>query len=142
VNIIAQQDLHLLVVSFEDTFSDLVEIILESDNSATLPDFWCKRNDSSKNRATDSGVWWECQTADKKIVDAIMEGKRIGAPGSGGVAPRLKNVPKQQNFEIRSVLEDGEYLVALVGQDGKERGQPVGQSYMHQGSRQGTEPFT
>lgn len=110
------------MVSFEDTFSDLVEIILESDDSATLPDFWCKRNDSSRNRATDSGVWWECQTAGKRIVDAIMEEKRVDARP-------LNKEPRQGNFEIRSVLEEGEYLVALVGHDGKERGQPVGQFF-------------
>jgi hypothetical protein len=113
------------VISFEDTFSDLVEMILESDNSATLPDFWCKRSDSSKNQATDSGVWWECQTADRRIADVIMEEKRTGTrPGK----PRrlVKTESKEQKFEIRSVLENGEYLVALVEQDGRERGMPVG----------------
>jgi hypothetical protein len=104
-------------------------MILESDNSATLPDFWCKRNDSSKNRATDSGVWWECQTADRRIAEVIMEEKRTAAPGSGKPRRPVKNETKEPKFEIRSVLENGEYLVALVGQDGRERGMPVGQFF-------------
>jgi hypothetical protein len=138
----SQYDLHIPVISFEDTFSDLVEMILESDNSATLPDFWCKRNDSSKNQATDSGVWWECQTADRRIAEVIMEEKRVGKAGSGELGRLVKNKPKQRKFEIRSVLEDGEYLVALVGQDGGERGMPVGQFYFRESSNDGAEPFT
>jgi hypothetical protein len=124
-----RHDLHVPVISFEDTFSDLVEMILESDDSATLPDFWCKRNDSSKNQVTDSGVWWECQTADRKIADVIMEEKRTRTPRPGKHRRVVKNDPKEQKFEIRSVLENGEYLVALVGEDGRERGVPVGQFF-------------
>jgi hypothetical protein len=113
------------VVSFEDTFSDLVETILDSDNAANLPDFWCKRHDSSKNQATDSGMWWECQTSNRRVVEAILEEKHIGKHGEE-VGTRMSGGKAQRKVEIRSVLKDGEYLVALVGRDGVESGVPVG----------------
>jgi hypothetical protein len=107
----------------------LIEAILDSDNAAYLPDFWCKRHDRSKNQATDSGMWWECQIPSKRVLEAILEEKRIimerekAGHGSNTEQERRK-------VEIRSVLKDGEYLVALVGKDGVESGVPVGQSVL------------
>lgn len=108
------------VISFEDTFSDLVEIILESDNAASLPDFWCRRNDVSKNQVTESAAWWECQAARTRVADAIMNRKPGENRNSGNETRESRNV------DIRSVITEGEYLVVLVAKGGAENGFPVG----------------
>jgi hypothetical protein len=106
-----------------------VETILDSDNAADLPDFWCKRHDRSKNQATDSGIWWEYQLSSRRVVEAILEEKRIGIHEEE-TRTGMSREQERRNVEIRSVLKDGEYLVALVGKDGVESGVPVGQSVL------------
>lgn len=116
-------DLNLLDVTFDDTFSDLVDVVLDSDDSALLPDFWCRRVDSMKNRVTESGVWWEWQHPKKMVADAIMESKRVGSSRSGEIKATARK--GKGRFELKSVIQDGEYIVALVGTDGRESGTPI-----------------
>ena len=63
----------------------------------------------------------------RRVVEAILEEKRIGTHG-GEAGSGMSREQERGKVEIRSVLKDGEYLVALVGKDGVESGVPVGQS--------------
>ena len=64
--------------------------------------------------------------SNRRVVEAILEEKRIGKheeeAGTG-----ISREQERRKVEIRSVLKDGEYLVALVEKDGVESGMPVGQ---------------
>ena len=54
-----------------------------------------------------------------------MEGKRGVSPRTGAVKTRPRSRKGKGNFELRSVIEEGEYVVALVGKEGGESGTPI-----------------
>ncbi|KIM26188.1 hypothetical protein M408DRAFT_330748 [Serendipita vermifera MAFF 305830] len=112
-------------VSFDDTFSDLVDFYTQFDNTAPIPDFWGRRVDPTRNKATESGVWWEWQMPKKRIADAIMENRQPRLHVSKRSTGKQREGKEKGEFELRSVFEEGEYIVALVGSEGKERGAPV-----------------
>jgi hypothetical protein len=74
-------------------------------------------------------MWWEYQVSNRRVVEAILEEKRIGIhEEEAGIG--MSREQERRQVEIRSVLKDGEYLVALVGKEGVESGVPVGQSVL------------
>ena len=100
-----------LVISFNDTFADLSNIILEKDLSLPLPDFWIKRTCGTKNRVTNSGVWWEWQRPNIRVLDAI---------------PQPRTGMKEMGVGVKMVVAVGEYVVVLVEKDERECEMPIG----------------
>jgi len=99
-----------LVISLNDTFADLSNIILEKDLNLPLPDFWVKKTCGTKNRATNSGVWWEWQRPNIRVLDALPQPRTGMETGVG----------------VKMVVAMGEYVVVLVKKDERECEMPIG----------------
>jgi hypothetical protein len=100
-----------LVVSFNDTFADLSNIILEGNLDLDLPDFWIKKNCGTKNRATNSGVWWEWQHPKIRVSDAL---------------PKPYTGMNEMGIRVKTVVGMGDYVVILIKKDEQECEMPIG----------------
>ncbi|KIM21918.1 hypothetical protein M408DRAFT_12331 [Serendipita vermifera MAFF 305830] len=76
-----------------------------------IPDVWIKRWDPDRNCVTTTGQWWEHQPDNLKVRDVL----------SGIKMP--ENSAKRWVIEI--VAKKGDYVVALVDDNGAERGKAV-----------------
>lgn len=105
---------HWLDISLDTTFGELADAVLNNDDNALLPDFWSRKIDHSHNRVTTSGVMWEWQDPNEKVL-AVLTREREGG--------------KKECLRIEKVVKDGEYVVALVRKDEREGPMPVGEFF-------------
>jgi hypothetical protein len=94
------------VVPLNHTFFALADSVVDfTDIEAPLPDFWIKVVDHAQNTVTDSGVKWEWQDPDTKVMDAMS---------------------KKGVVRLESVYKEAEYVVVLVKKGESENGIPIG----------------
>jgi len=94
------------VIPLNHTFGALVDTFNNFDSDAFIPDFWSKETDPTQNCVTLSGVWWEWQHPNKKVIDAINKEGHLG---------------------LETVSKEVEYVVVLVKKGEKENGRPIGE---------------
>jgi hypothetical protein len=94
-----------LVIPLKHTFFALADIVVDFNSDAPLPDFWIKVIDHDQNTVTDSGVKWEWQDPDTKVMDAMS---------------------KEGVVRLESVCKEAEYVVVLVKEGKSENGIPIG----------------
>lgn len=82
------------------------------DDEDAIPDVWVKRWDTDRNSVTRTGQWWEHQPDHLKVRDVLSS---VKCPES-----------TQSRWVIEVVAKKGDYVVALVGDNGIERGKAVG----------------
>ncbi|KIM20450.1 hypothetical protein M408DRAFT_48750, partial [Serendipita vermifera MAFF 305830] len=89
------------------------------DEDDVIPDVWIKRWDPGRNSVTATGQWWEYQPNNFKVRE-VLSGIEI--PESSG-----------RRWAIEIVAKKSDYVVALVHDNGAEKGTAVGmyQSLKH-----------
>jgi hypothetical protein len=92
----------------------------EEDEDDILPDVWVKRCDPKHNTVTKTGQWWEHQDESLKIRDVFKT--------AGGDPEELS----QKKWCVEIVAKKGDYVIALVNEEGKELGKVLGEyHYLH-----------
>lgn len=91
-------------VPLDSTIWTLTDTITNSNGQSFLPDLWSKGKDATRNRATESQLYFEWQDPDEKVMDIINKEGYLG---------------------IERVYKEGEYLVALVKAGEEENGFPI-----------------
>jgi hypothetical protein len=97
----------ILGIDGEKTFGELANDFLENEE-ATLPDFWIRKVDPKQNCVTPTNAWWEFQDAEVKLGDAFS------------------NVEGQDARRIELIAREGDYVMALIHDNGMEKCHPVG----------------
>lgn len=96
----------------DNTFGELAEAMMEAgdddDNDVPPVDVWIKKRDPVHNCVTQSCHWWEYQTPDIRVRDAF--------PG------------EKDGCKVDVVAKNGEYVVALIEDNGREKCKAVGTS--------------
>jgi hypothetical protein len=95
-----------LAIAGGRTFGELAEDFLAKEE--ILPDFWIRKVDREQNCVTPTHAWWEFQEANVRVGDAFS------------------NVEWQGGRTIELIARKGEYVMALVHENGQEKCHPVG----------------
>ena len=95
-----------LAIAGERTFGELADDFLA--NEKTLPDFWIRKVDREQNCVTRTHAWWEFQEANVRVGDAFS------------------NVEWQGGRTIELIARKGDYVMALIHENGQEKCHPVG----------------
>lgn len=89
----------------------------ENDDEADdepIPDVWVRKYDTARNSVTKAGQWWEHQPETVKIRDIFsVSGDRSDT--------------EQKQWSVEVVEKKGDYVVALVSDNGVEMGKAVGE---------------
>ena len=96
----------LLAIAGEYTFGKLADDFLADHD--ILPDFWIRKVDREQNCVTPTNAWWEFQDANVRVGDAFS------------------NVEWQGGRRIELIARQGEYVMALIHENGIEKCHPVG----------------
>ena len=86
----------------------------ESHEAKVLPDIWIKKWDPGRNSVTTTGQWWEHQDDSLRISNVLQ-----AAPG--GPADISQN-----ELSVWIVSKTGDYVIALVNDNGREFAKVVG----------------
>ena len=85
-----------------------------ADEDDIIPDVWIKKWDPGHNAVTKTGQWWEHQDESLKIGD-VFKGAEAGLTDGS-----------QKKWYIEIVAKKGDYVVALVNDNGQELGKALG----------------
>jgi hypothetical protein len=87
----------------------------ETDADA-IPDVWVRKFDAEHNSVTDTGIWWEHQSENAKLRDVFSNSEN-----------GRESEQHQWDVEVEVVEKKGDYVVALVNDNGVELGKVVGE---------------
>jgi len=93
-------------IAGEKTFGELANDFLDNEE-ASLPDFWIRKVDPKQNCVTPTNAWWEFQDAEVKLGDAFS------------------NVEGRDTRRIELIAREGDYVMALIHDNGMEKCHPV-----------------
>jgi hypothetical protein len=96
----------LLAIAGEGTFGELADDFLVDEE--ILPDFWIRKVDPEQNCVTLTNAWWEFQPAKVRVRDAFS------------------NVEQQEARRLELIAREGDYVMALIHDNGMEKCHPVG----------------
>jgi len=80
-----------------------------------IPDVWVKKWDTDHNTVTKTGQWWEHQPETLKIREVFAT---AGSSSSDDTS-------QKQQWKVEIVAKKGDYVIALVNDNGKELGKAV-----------------
>jgi hypothetical protein len=86
----------------------------EADEDDLIPDVWIRKWDPGHNAVTKTGQWWEHQNETLKIGDVF----KAAEAGSADMS--------QKKWCVEIVAKKGDYVVALVNDNGQESGKALG----------------
>jgi hypothetical protein len=79
-----------------------------------IPDVWVRKFDAEHNSVTETGQWWEHQPASAKLRDVFSVSEK-------------RSESEQKQWAVEVVEKKGDYVVALVSDNGVEMGKAVGE---------------
>lgn len=102
-----------LALESNTTFGSLAEQMMASNideddsDEGYLPDFYLRKQDPKHNCVTTSGQWWEVQDGETLVNSR-------------------KSTGKGETQKVELVVRNKDYVIALLNDEGNERGIPVG----------------